>query len=193
MERKESVIIERDGRKVYESYMGIGGYDFLTVKWNACSILGILPTMEESLKDLTRSLYPCFRFVDGSIYTGGTVLYEAPTLWELLKLVHSSGYIGNGCFDAVDHNGVHVDCPADMYNGRIEISLQYDFCSDIYQAWSSYTQHLDYLKGAFTPDFQAESEAYAKELAQAFKEGRVYCARHDFTIPGVDGDFYLAD
>lgn len=193
MEKRESVIIEQNGRKVYESYMGISGYDFFTVKWDACSILGISPDMEESLKDLTRDLYPCFRFVDGSIYNGGTVLYEAPTLWELLKIVHASGYKGNGCFDAVDTNGVHVDCPADMYNGKIEISLQYDFCSDIYQAWSSYVQHLDYLKGSFTPRFPEETEAYAKELDFAFKEGRVYCERLDFTIPGVGGDFYLAD
>ena len=193
MEKKESVIIEQNGRKVYESYMGLKGLDFLWIRHDACSILGIPPAMEESLKDLTRNLYPGFRFVDGSIYNGGTVLFEAPTLWELLKLVHASGYMGNGCFDAVDSNGVHVDCPANTYNGKIEICLHYDFCSDIYQAWSSYTQHLDYLKGEFTPKFPEETEAYAKELDLAFKEGRVFCERPGYTIPGVDGNFYLSD
>lgn len=193
MEKRESIVVERDGRKVYESYMGLKGLDFLNVKWDALTVHGISPAMEESLKDLTRKDYSCFRLKVSHFCDRGEVLCEAPTLWELLKLIHAVGFPGERYIWGVDYNGVYQDCVGELLNGKVTIDFCFeDFSGDIYNAWSCYVSHLDCMKGDFTPRFPEETEAYAKELALAFKEGRVFCDP-EFHIPGVNGDFYLAD
>lgn len=188
MEKRESVVVEQNGRKVYESYMGLKGFDFLKIQMNAMVVNGFTTATEESLKGLTLKDYKGFFLHEGEYYGDPIPLYEASTLWELLMLLSQSGYNGNGYICGVYHDGDSV-CVGSADNGKFYFTIPEYYGGDLNTAWGIFWNHQKYQSGHYELKFPVETLAYVQEMTEAFSDNRSVLS--DSGVPGLLGEFYL--